>query len=479
MNQSSSLAVVILAAGQGTRMKSSTPKVLHELAGWPMLAHVLATSAELGAEHVIAVVRHERERVAAVVAERAPHAVVVDQDEHPGTGRAVEIALGALPDDYSGQVVVLSADVPLLDAATVTGLVDAHRTSRSTLTLLSAVLDDPSGFGRVLRDSTGAFRAIVEQKDASADELLVREVNAGVYVFDATALRSVLRGIGTDNAQGEKYLTDAASGIRDAGGAIDAVPVDDHWLVTGINDRVQLSAAARELNDRIVRRWQLAGVTVDDPATTWIDLAVKIEPDVHLLPGVQLKGATLIETGAVVGPDSTLVDCEVGRDATVRRTDATLAVIGAGATVGPFAFLRAGTVLGAGGKIGAFVETKNADIGAGSKVPHLSYIGDTTVGEGTNIGAGAITANYDDIVKHRTVIGSHVHSGAHNVFIAPITIGDGAKIGAGAIVRKEVPPGALAISVAPQRNMLGWVEKNRAGTAAADAVAAIQPDDGR
>ena len=352
----------------------------------------------------------------------------------------------------------------------------AHRTSGNTLTLLSAVLDDPTGFGRVLRDSTGAFRAIVEQKDASPDELLVRETNAGVYVFDAAALRSVLRTIGTDNAQGEKYLTDAASGIKDAGGAIDALPVDDHWLVTGINDRAQLSAAARELNARIVRRWQLDGVTVHDPATTWIDLDVKLEPDVELLPGTQLKGATAIESGAVVGPDTTLVDCEVGRGATVRRTDATLAIIGAGASVGPFAFLRPGTVLGADGKIGTFVETKNADIGAGSKVPHLSYIGDTTVGVEANVGAGTITANYDGVHKHRTTVGSHVRTGSHNVFVAPVRIGDGAYTGAGTVVRKDVPSGALALNVAPQRNVEGWVASKRPGTAAADAAAAATGD---
>ena len=476
MSTASRLAVIVLAAGQGTRMKSRTPKVLHELAGAPMLAHVLATAGELGADHVITVVRHERERVASVIRTLSPGTLIVDQDDQPGTGRAVEIALTALPDGFGGEVVVLSADVPLLDAATVSGLVESHRRSGNTLTLLSSVLDDPTGFGRVLRDSAGAFQRIVEQKDATDDELLVRETNAGVYVFDAGSLRTVLASVGTDNAQGEKYLTDAASGIKASGGTIDAVPVGDRWLVTGINDRAQLSAAARELNSRIVRGWQLAGVTIHDPATTWIDLAVTLAEDVEILPGTQLKRATVIESGAVIGPDTTLVDCEVGADAVVRRTDGTLAVIGAGATVGPWAYLRAGTHLGADGKIGTFVETKNARIGAGSKVPHLSYVGDTTVGDGSNIGAGAITANYDDIAKHHTEIGSHVHSGAHNVFIAPVRIGDGAKIGAGAIIRKDVPPGALAISVAPQRNMIGWVEANRAGTAAAAAADAASTE---
>lgn len=476
MSQSPSLAVVVLAAGQGTRMKSATPKVLHRIAGAPMIAHVLATSARLEADHLIAVVRHERDQVAAVVAAHAPEAVVVDQDELPGTGRAVECALTALPDDWRGDVVILSADVPLLDATTIERLVESHRRSGNALTLLSAVLENPSGFGRVLRDDAGGFSSIVEHKDASDDELEVGETNAGVYVFDVDALRTVLPSLGTDNAQGEKYLTDAASGIKAAGGVIDAVPVDDHWLVAGINDRVQLSAAAGELNARIVRGWQLAGVTVEDPATTWIDLAVTVEPDVLLLPGTQLKGATTVATGAIVGPDTTLVDCEIGAGATVRRTDATLAVIGADASVGPFAYLRPGTVLGAKGKIGTFVETKNADIGPGSKVPHLSYIGDTTVGVESNVGAGTITANYDGVNKHRTEVGSHVRTGSHNVFVAPVRIGDGAYTGAGTVVRKDVPSGSLAISVAPQRNMAGWVAQNRPGSAAAEAAQESEAD---
>lgn len=477
MDRSAGLAVVILAAGQGTRMRSRTPKVLHELAGTPMIAHVLATAFELSAEHVVTVVRHERDRVAGLVTGLRPETIIVDQDDRPGTGRAVELGLAALPGDFDGEVVVLSGDVPLLDAATVTGLVDSHRGARNAMTMLSAILDDPTGFGRVIRDGAGRFSRIVEQKDAAADELEVRETNSGVYVFDAAALRTVLGGIGTANAQGEKYLTDAASGIRDAGGAIDAVPVADNWLVAGINDRVQLAAAARELNSRIIRRWQLDGVTVHDPATTWIDLAVTLAEDVEILPGTQLRRATLVETGARIGPDTTLTDCEVQAGATVTRTDGTLAVIGAGATVGPFSFLRPGTLLGADGKIGTFVETKNAEIGAGSKVPHLSYVGDTVVGVGSNIGAGTITANYDGVAKHRTEVGSHVRTGSHNVFVAPVRIGDGAYSGAGTVVRKDVPAGALAINVAPQRNMDGWVAINRPGTDAATAAAAAEPAD--
>jgi bifunctional UDP-N-acetylglucosamine pyrophosphorylase/glucosamine-1-phosphate N-acetyltransferase len=472
----SDIAIVILAAGQGTRMKSAKPKVLHPIAGIPLVSHVLATAEELAPRHIVAVVRHERDAVAAVISDHLPGVIIVDQDEAPGTGRAVELGVAALPSEFSGHVVVLSADVPLLDAGTVRGLVASHELGGNALTLLTAFFSDPTGAGRIIRDEGGAFRSIVEEKDATEEQRLIAEVNGGVYVFEATALRDALGRIGTDNAQNEKYLTDAAARILTAGGRIEAVPVADHWLVAGINDRAQLSAAATELNARIVRGWQLAGVTVQDPATTWIDLAATIGEDVEILPGTQLKGATSIERGAIIGPDSTLVDCEVGQNAVVKRTDATLAVIGANATVGPFSYLRPGTYLGEDGKIGTFVETKNARIGRASKVPHLSYVGDTTIGEHSNLGAGAITANYDDLVKHRTEIGSHVHTGSHNVFVAPVRIGNGAKTGAGTIVRKDVPAGALAMTVAPQRNVAGWVEENRAGTDSAKAAAAATED---
>lgn len=468
------LAIVILAAGQGTRMKSRMPKVLHPLAGLPLIGHVLDTADALDAAHVIAVVRHDRERVAEAITSHSPHVAVIDQDEIPGTGRAVEIGISALPADFAGSVVVLSADVPLLDAGTLRELVASHRRGANALTMLSAVLEDPTGAGRIIRSAGGAFESIVEQKDASPEQLLITEINAGVYVFDAGALRSVIGGIGTENAQKEKYLTDAASALKAAGRAIDAVPVADRWLVAGINDRAQLSAAALELNARIVRHWQLEGVTIQDPATTWIDVRAVLAPDVELLPGTQIKGATTIAAGAIIGPDTTLLDCEVGEDAVVKRSDATLAVIGARAQVGPFSFLRPGTYLGDDGKIGTYVETKNATIGAGSKVPHLSYVGDATIGEHSNIGAGSIFANYDGVHKASSVVGSHVRAGSHNVFVAPVRIGDGAYTGAGTVVRKDIPAGALGITVAPQRNMAGWVQIHRPGTAAAQAAEAAE-----
>jgi bifunctional UDP-N-acetylglucosamine pyrophosphorylase/glucosamine-1-phosphate N-acetyltransferase len=471
------LAVIVLAAGQGTRMKSSRPKVLHTLAGRSLLGHVLATAGRLAPAHVVAVVRHERDSVIAHISDVMPGILVVDQDDIPGTGRAVEVGVAALPADFDGDVVVVSGDVPLLDAATLGILIDTHRAGSAAATLLSAIMDDATGYGRVVRAADGEVDRIVEQKDATDDELSITEINSGTYVFRVGPLRDQLPKVGIENAQKEKYLTDVVALLRSTGETVSALPVREGWRVSGVNDRAQLAEAARRMNELIVRHWQLEGVTVDDPATTWIDADVTLAEDVQLLPGTQLKGATKVESGAVVGPDTTLVDTEVGANARVSRTDATLAVIGAGASVGPFAYLRPGTYLGADGKIGTFVETKNSTIGAGSKVPHLSYIGDTEVGEQSNVGAGTITANYDGVTKNRTVVGSHVRSGSHNVFVAPVRIGDGAYTGAGTVVRKDVPPGALAITVAPQRNMAGWVEANRAGTAAAKAAAAASDDD--
>lgn len=468
------LAIVILAAGQGTRMKSATPKLLHPLAGVPMVGHVLATARALEAQHVVAVVRHERDRLVDVISNELPDSIIVDQDEVPGTGRAVEQAVAAIPDDFDGDVLVINGDVPLLDADTLATLVARHRAEGTAATLLSAILNDATGYGRIIRTADGTVDYIVEQKDASDAERAVAEINAGVYLFTLGALRQQLAKLTTNNAQGEKYLTDVVGLLRADGLDVSALPVSEPWLVEGVNDRAQLSAQAARLNSMIIRGWQMAGVTIQDPTSTWIDVKATLAPDVTIKPGTQILGATAIETGAVVGPDTTLVDCEIGENAEVKRTDATLAVIGAGASVGPFSYLRPGTILGADGKIGTFVETKNAKIGTGSKVPHLSYVGDAEIGEQSNIGAGSIFANYDGVKKHASVIGSHVRTGSHGVFVAPVRIGNGAYTGAGTVVRKDVPAGALAINVAPQRNMPGWVENNRPGTAAADAAAAAQ-----
>ncbi|MCI2959359.1 bifunctional UDP-N-acetylglucosamine diphosphorylase/glucosamine-1-phosphate N-acetyltransferase GlmU [Agromyces atrinae] len=472
------LAIIVLAAGQGTRMKSQTPKLLHAIAGAPLVVHVLSTARALDAAHVLSVVRFERDRVAAVIEAAMPDSAIIDQDDVPGTGRAVEQAVAALPDDFDGDVLVLNGDVPLLDADTLGAFLAAHRDRGSAASVLSAIYDDATGYGRVVRGENGAFDRIVEQKDATAAELAISEINAGVYAFGVGALRDQLANLTTENAQGEKYLTDVIGLLRRAGSEVEAVAVAEPWLVAGVNDRAQLAEAGLRLNALIVRGWQLAGVTIQDPATTWIDLTAKLEPDVTILPGTQILGATVVATGATIGPDTTLVDCEIGEGATVKRTDATLAVIGRNATVGPFSYLRPGSILGADGKIGTFVETKNARIGDGSKVPHLSYVGDAEIGEGSNIGAGSIFANYDGVAKHRSEIGSHVRTGSHGVFVAPIRIGDGAYTGAGTVVRKDVPAGSLAVNVAPQRNIEGWVQKNRPGSAAAHAAeSAIETDE--
>lgn len=472
------LAIVVLAAGQGTRMKSATPKLLHPLGGIPIVSHVLATARELDAAHVVAVVRHERDRLAEVIEADLPEAVIVDQDEVSGTGRAVELAVEALPADFTGDVLVVNGDVPLLDAGTLRELIERHRAGEAAATILSSFPADATGYGRIVRTPQGHLDRIVEHKDASDEERAIGEINAGIYLFGLAALRDRLALVSTDNAQGEKYLTDVIGLLREAGFDVDALPVAESWLVEGINDRAQLSDAAAKLNALIVRTWQLAGVTVQDPATTWIDVKAKLAPDVTVLPGTQLRGATVVETGATIGPDTTLTDTEVGEGATVTRTDATLAVIGAKATVGPFAYLRPGTVLGATGKIGTFTETKNAIIGEGTKLAHFNYVGDAEVGEKGNLGAGVITANYDGVNKHRTIIGSHVRISTNTVLVAPVRMGDGAYTGAGTVVRKDVPAGALAITVAPQRNIEGWVAQKRPGTDADRAARASDTADG-
>ena len=464
------LAVVVLAAGQGTRMKSSVAKVLHNLAGVPLIGHVVATAQALEPAHLAVVVRHQRDDVAQAVSELAPEALIVDQDDVPGTGRALEVALEALPKSFAGDVVVVSGDVPLLDSDTLRAVIAHHRQQGAPATLISTVLDDPTGYGRVLRDGSGHVVKVVEERDAAADEADITEVNAGAYVFQREPVAQALGVIGTHNAQGEKYLTDVVESLAGGGQAVQAVRVEDSWLLEGINDKAQLSDVHARLNRMIVRGWQLAGVTIVDPSSCFIDVGVQLAEDVTIEPGVQLRGSTVVDSGATIGPETTLLDTTVGERAQVVRTHAEGAEIDAGASVGPFSYLRPGASIGEDGKVGAFVEIKNSTLKRGAKVPHLSYIGDAEIGEGTNIGAGAITANYDGVAKHRTTIGAHVKTGSHTVFVAPVEIGDGAYGAAGAVIRRSVPPGALAMSVSTQRNLEGWVEANRGGTPSADAA---------
>lgn len=465
-------AVIVLAAGAGTRMKSRTPKILHPIGGVPMVGHALAAARGLNPDVLAVTVRHERDMVASHIHQLDPHAVIVDQDEIPGTGRAVEVALDALGHSLSGTVVVTYGDVPLLTTERLQELVRTHEAESNAVTVLTSVLDDASGYGRIIRADDGTVTGIVEHKDASGQQRAIREINSGIYAFDAASLRAALSRVSMDNAQGEKYLTDVLGIARDAGGRVAAQVCEDRWQVEGANDRVQLAALGAEHNRRILERWMRAGVTIVDTASTWIDSTVTLDEDVTLLPGTQLHGNTTVARDAVVGPDTTLADVEVGAGAKVVRTHGSSAVIGASADVGPFAYLRPGTRLGDDGKIGTFVETKNADVGPGSKIPHLSYVGDATIGEHSNIGAASVFVNYDGVAKHHTTIGSHVRMGSDNMYVAPVKVGDGAYSGAGTIIRKDVPAGALAITVAPQRNMDGWVQANRPGTAAAEAAEA-------
>jgi bifunctional UDP-N-acetylglucosamine pyrophosphorylase/glucosamine-1-phosphate N-acetyltransferase len=462
-------------------MKSTVPKVLHAIGGRTLLGHALAAADGLEPQHLVVVVRHERDQVAAHVQQVAPHAVVADQDDVKGTGRAVRCGLDALAAATgqavpAGTVLVTYGDVPLLSTATLRDLVQQHETEGNAVTLLSAVLDDPTGYGRVLRRADGTVEAIVEQKDGTAEQLAVREASCGIFAFDAAVLADALGRLTTDNAQGEMYLTDVV-GIADTdGGRVAAMVLDDVCQAEGVNDRVQLAAVGAELNRRVVEGWMREGVTVIDPATTWIDVQVRLGRDVLVEPGTQLRGATWIDDGATIGPDTTLRDVVVGERATVVRAHGSEAEIGAGAEVGPYAYLRPGKSLGADGKIGTFVETKNAQIGEGSKIPHLSYVGDATIGRHSNIGASSVFANYNGLVKQRTTIGDHCRTGSDTIFVAPVNVGDGVYSGAGTVIRKDVPPGALAITVAPQRNLEEWVLQHRPGTAAAQAAAAaLQP----
>lgn len=475
----SELTVIVLAAGGGTRMKSKTMKVLHRVGGRSMLGHVLAATRSLHPTRVVAVVGNQREAVGEHVRALAPDAVLAVQETQDGTGHAVRVAIDALDSRVRGTVVVLTADTPLLRGDSLAAFVAEHEAAERAVSILSGEVPEPRGYGRIVRDGDGDVLAIVEEKDASPEEREIREINSGILAFDGSFLADALPRIGNDNAKGEYYLTDTVGIARDAGMTVGAHRLADMQQTEGANDRAQLAALGKELNRRILQHWMReVGVTIMDPETTWIEDDVVLARDVTILPNTQLLGATVVAEDAVIGPDSTLEDCEVGVGARVVRTHAQLAVIGDGASVGPFSYLRPGTRLGAEGKIGAFVETKNADLAAGAKVPHLSYVGDAEVGEGTNIGAGTIFANYDGTAKHRTVVGAHARTGSNNTFVAPVVIGDGASTGAGTVVRSDVPPGSLTVSAGAQRDIEGWAQRRRAGTPqaqAADAAAQTTP----
>jgi bifunctional UDP-N-acetylglucosamine pyrophosphorylase/glucosamine-1-phosphate N-acetyltransferase len=450
-------------------MRSATPKVLHGFAGRSLVGHVLAACAPLAADSTLVVVGAGRETVTAHLAEVAPEVAPVVQAEQRGTGHALRVALEAAP-ALDGTVLVLPSDTPLLRAGTLRRLVEEHQSGGAVATLLTSMPADPTGYGRVVRGPAGEVLRVVEHRDASDDERAIGEINTSVYAFESGPLRDALSGLSTANSQGEEYLTDVVGAFVAAGLPVGAVvaPAEE---TAGVNDRVQLATAHRVLNDRLLADWMRAGVTVLDPASTWVDAGVELAPDVTLRPGTQLQGGTRVESGAEVGPDCTLIDTVVRAGARVVRAQCEGAEVGRGATVGPFAYLRPGTTLGPGAKVGTYVEVKASDIGPGAKVPHLSYVGDATIGAGTNVGAATVVVNYDGAAKHRTTIGEQARIGSDTMLVAPVTVGDGAYTAAGSVITEDVPPGALAIGRSRQHNVTGWVERRRPGTPAAEAAA--------
>ncbi|GAA1349203.1 bifunctional UDP-N-acetylglucosamine diphosphorylase/glucosamine-1-phosphate N-acetyltransferase GlmU [Streptomyces beijiangensis] len=477
MSANTPAAVVVLAAGEGTRMKSATPKVLHEISGRSLVGHVVAASRELDPDHLVVVVGHAREQVQAHLAEIDAEVRTAFQAQQNGTGHAVRMALEELGGNVEGTVVVVCGDTPLLTGETLTALVATHAADSNAVTVLSAEVPDSTGYGRIVRDlDTGAVTAIVEHKDASDIQRAIREINSGVFAFDGQLLADALGKVRTDNSQGEEYLTDVLSILREAGHRVGASVAADHREILGINNRVQLAEARALLNARLLERAMLGGVTVIDPATTFIDVTVTFGQDALVHPGTQLLGATHIAGGAEVGPNTRLIDTTVHAGARVDNSVATGAEIGEGASVGPYAYLRPGTKLGLKSKVGAYVEIKKSTIGEGTKVPHLSYVGDATIGDFTNIGAASVFVNYDGESKHHSTIGSHCRTGADNMFVAPVTVGDGVYTAAGSVITKDVPSGALAVARGQQRNIEGWVARKRPGSAAAQAAQAAPPE---
>ena len=467
--------VVILAAGEGTRMKSTTPKVLHEIAGRSLVGHVLHAVSALNPANVRVVVGAGREKVEAHIAEIAPKATTIFQEVRGGTGHATQLALEGLTP--KGTILILAGDTPMLTGASLQELLDVHHDGGFTASVLTAEHPDPTGYGRIIRGDDGSLLRIVEQRDADEIEQAIEEINSGVYAFDAVKLAGAIGKLRKDNSQGELYLTDVIEILRNEGGKIAAVLIDDFIETLGVNDRVQLAESAALLRDRINEDLMKSGVTIVDPTTTWIDATSVISQDVVLMPGTAISGSSTVGTGAVIGPRTTLINCTVANGAKVLESYCTGAVIGEGASVGPFSFLRPGTNLAQDSKAGAFVEIKNSTVGVGSKVPHLSYVGDASIGEGSNIGAATIFVNYDGVEKHQTVVGNHVRIGSDSMLVAPVTIGDGAYTAAGSVITEDVPAGAIGVGRAKQRNVIGWVLRKRPGTKSAEAAASAPSND--
>lgn len=454
-------------------MKSKTPKVLHEISGRSLVGHVVAAARELDPRHLVVVVGHASEQVTAHLNAGDEPVRTAFQAEQNGTGHAVRMGLEELGGTVDGTVIVVCGDTPLLSGETLGTLAATHAADANAVTVLTAEVPDSTGYGRIVRDAaTGAVTEIVEHKDATDEQRAILEINSGVFAFDGSLLADALGKVRTDNSQGEEYLTDVLSILREAGHRVGASVAGDHREILGINNRLQLAEARRLLNERLLERAMLAGVTVVDPASTLIDASVTYERDAVVHPGTQLLGSTHLAEDSEVGPNSRLKDTVVQAGARVDNSVTDSAEIGAGASVGPYAYLRPGTRLGTKAKAGTYVEMKNATVGEGTKVPHLSYVGDATIGDHTNIGAASVFVNYDGVAKHHTTIGSHCRTGSDNMFVAPVTVGDGVYTAAGSVITKDVPSGSLAVARGQQRNIEGWVARKRPGSAAAQAAQA-------
>ena len=465
---SETTAVVILAAGEGTRMKSRTPKVLHALAGRSLLGHAIAAAGDLEPRRLVVVVGHAKEQVSAAAVAAAPEAAIVVQEHQLGTGHAMRMvieSLGVMP----GTVVVTYGDMPLLRGRTLSELASRHAQAGNAVTVLTAHGEFP-GFGRIVRDADGAFLRIVEERDASEAERVIDEFNSGCYAFDGLLLADAIKRVTTSNSQHEEYLTDVVEILRGDGHPVGTVLAADPAEITGVNDRVQLAQARRMLNDRILTDWMLAGVTIVDPASTWVDATVTIGRDAEIGPQVQLAGATAIGEGARIGPGCLLEDTTVGEDAVLLHAVCRQSQVGPRVTIGPFAYLRPGASIAADAHIGTYVELKKAHVGPGAKVPHLTYVGDATIGSGSNIGAGTIFANYDGAAKHHTEVGENAFIGSNTVLVAPVEIGDGAYTAAGSAITEDVPAGDLGVSRSRQHNSDGWVLRNRPESRSATAA---------
>lgn len=445
--------VLIMAAGHGTRMKSDLPKVLHSVCGRPMIEWVILSSQEAGAGKVAVVVRP-----GSGVADGLPDGVaVVEQTEGEGTGNAVLAARGEVE---GGTVVILSGDHPLISAETIAGLVAAHEQTGAAATLLTTEAANPAGYGRVVRAGDGTVERIVETKHTDGVDpahLEIREVNMGTYAFDADILFEALEAVGEEH--GERYLTAVFELFGERGVEVAAHRTDDFAAAMGVNDRIDLAEVERHARDWLAE-WHIEnGVTVTHPGTVTIDADVELAPGTVLEPGTVLRGSTVIGEGCTIGPNSVVIDSQIGDGVEIKSSWLDQAKVADGASIGPFAYLRPGADIGAGAKIGTFVEIKNSVIGAGTKVPHLTYLGDADVGEGSNIAAGNITANYDGRAKHRTVIGNRVKTSVDTSFVAPVHVGDGAYTGAGSVITEDIPPGALGIARARQRNVEDYAER--------------------